>query len=138
MLDESNSDSGSSSSARDREIIQAAYADRVREAFRIFAENLTMGENERSSRERFLRAVEQTRKARDIALEAVAGTANAAEAAAAEEAARAQSQRQEADAGDGLSDEERALIEQALAGTTGQRAPEPLPGANSRSPLMRR
>jgi hypothetical protein len=37
-----------------------------------------------------------------------------------------------------LSDEERALIEQALAGTTGQRPALPLPGATARSPFMRR
>jgi hypothetical protein len=120
---------------RDREIIYTAYADRVREAFRVFAENLTMGENERSSRERFQRAVEQTRKARDLALEAIAGGPTAEPAPS----LPADGERQEAPAAaDGLSDEERALIEQALSGTTGQRAPVPSPSATARSPLMRR
>jgi hypothetical protein len=122
--------------AFDREIIQAAYAERVKEAFRMFSENLTMGENERNSRERFIRAVEQCRRARDVALEAVAGSP--ATEPSADIAAGPDHQTAPPTAGDGLSDEERALIEQALAGTTGQRAPEPLPGANARSPLMRR
>jgi hypothetical protein len=119
----------------DADIIQAAYAERVKEAFKVFAENLTMGENERSSRDRFVRGIEQTRKARDMALEAVVGTraATQAEEDAVESAAQAA-----APVEDGLSAEERAMIEQALSGTTGQRAPEPLPGANARSPLMRR
>ena len=126
------------SRAHDREIIQAAYADRVKEAFKVFAENLTMGENERSSRERFQRAVDQTRKARDIAIEAVSGTPVAADALPLEPGHPEVGRQAPVAADDGLSEEERALIEQALAGTTGQRAPEPLPGANARSPLMRR
>jgi hypothetical protein len=120
---------------RDAEIIQAAYAERVREAFRLFSENLTMGESERNSRERFIRAVEQNRRARDIALEAVAGSS--AETSA-DVGIAPEDQKAAVAVDDGLSAEERALIEQALAGTTGQRAPEPLPGANARSPLMRR
>lgn len=130
-----------SNRAYDREIILSAYADRFREAFRVFSENLSMGENERNSRERFVRSVEQIRKARDIALEAIVGRPMGAEPAAAEAAARADAAGpagQPSAADGGLSAEELALIEQALAGTTGQRTPEPLPGANSRSPLMRR
>jgi hypothetical protein len=114
----------------DSAIIEAAYADKVKEAFKVFAENLAMGENERSSRERFVRAVEQTRKARDVALAAVAGAGATDEAEAATAPATS--------AADQLSDEERALIEQALAGTTGQRPALPLPGATARSPFMRR
>jgi hypothetical protein len=114
----------------DSAIIQSAYAEKIREVFRVFAENLAMGENERSSRERFVRSVEQARKARDIALAAVKGTVAPAEM----EAASAQPG---APADDGLSAEERALVEQALAGTTGQRA-APLPGAPARSPFLRR
>ncbi len=114
----------------DSAIIEAAYADKVKEAFKLFADNLAMGENERSSRERFMRSVEQARKARDIALAAVAGTLAPGETEAAGAPA--------ALGGDGLSEEERALIEQALAGTTGQRAAMPLPGAAARSPFLRR
>ncbi|HTV89520.1 MAG TPA: hypothetical protein VME41_10940 [Stellaceae bacterium] len=116
------------SNQHDSAIIQAAYAERVREAFRVFAENLAMGENERGSRDRFVRTVEQTRKARDMALQAiVSGAASEAEQAVAAAAP----------AGDELSDEQRALVEQALAGTTGQRAPAPL-SPSQRSPLIRR
>jgi hypothetical protein len=119
----------------DAAIIQAAYAERIAEAFKVFAENLAMGEAERASRDRFVRSIEQTRKARDMALEAIVGTraATAAETDAADRSAA-----QAAPASDGLSDEERAMIEQALSGTTGQRAPVPLPSATARSPLMRR
>jgi hypothetical protein len=127
MPDDSHDDDGA--------IIRAAYAERVKEGFKVFAENLAMGENERSSRERFVRGVEQTRKARDIALEALTGGALAAAAEAA--AAAGAAARPTAPVDDGLSDEERAMIEQALSGTTGQRAPEPL-SASQRSPLIRR
>jgi hypothetical protein len=120
---------------RDAEIIHSAYADKVKEAFKIFAENLAMGENDRGCRERFLRALELIRKARDMALDGIGGTAT--EVAPAAVAAGA-APHETAAADDGLSAEERAMVEQALAGTTGQRAPAPLPGASARSPLMRR
>jgi hypothetical protein len=119
----------------DAAIIQAAYAERIREAFRVFAESLAMGEAERGSRDRFVRSIEQTRKAREVALEAIIGTRAATEA---ETDAAVRSAAQAASTYDGLSDEERAMIEQALAGTTGQRAPTPLPSETARSPLMRR
>ena len=125
MPDDSHDDDGA--------IIRIAYAERVKEAFKVFAENVAMGENERSSRDRFVRAIEQTRRARNIALEAIVGTRAATEAEAAVKTAAQQA----ATADDGLSDEERAMIEQALSGTTGQRAPEPL-SASQRSPLIRR
>jgi hypothetical protein len=121
----------------DAAIIHIAYAEKVKEAWKIFAENLAMGENDRGSRERFLRSVDFIRKARDMALEGMRGNAAidpTAEAAAAEGAA----QEVAVAAADGLSAEERAMIEQALAGTTGQRAAAPLPSAATRSPLMRR
>ena len=116
----------------DGAIIQTAYAEKIKELFKVFAENLAMGENERSSRDRFVRSVEQARKARDIALAAMAGMGAPAETEVAPAA-------QPAAAGDdGLSAEERAMVEQALAGTTGQRAAPPLPGATARSPFLRR
>ena len=125
----------SDSNQDDTAIIQAAYAERIREAFRVFAEHLAMGEAERGSRDRFVRSIEQTRKARAVALEAIVGTRAATEAEAAASAGAAAAR---TPAGDGLSDEERAMIEQALSGTTGQRAPVPSPSATARSPLMRR
>ena len=53
----------------DAEIIHAAYADRVTDAFRIFAENISQGQNENNCKERFLRAMQLIRKARNLALE---------------------------------------------------------------------
>ena len=97
----------------DAEIIRSAYADKVKEAFKVFAENLGSGQNQKSSIERFVRAMELVRKARDLALESVSATA----AVQAEErpAERAPS------GADGLSAEDQAMIEHALAGTTGQK-----------------
>jgi hypothetical protein len=62
------------SRATDVDIILDAYAEKVRESFKIFAENLGMGQNYKSSTERFMRSLELIRKARDMALEAMSGT----------------------------------------------------------------
>ncbi len=112
----------------DAEIIRAAYADRVRDAFTAFAENIAVGQNEKSCRDRFVRSVELARKARDLALDAIHGIGivepqiQAGDAAAGEEAAAAA----------GLSPEDQALVEHALVGTTGVAAP---PIAGARRPL---
>jgi len=93
------------------EFITAAYAEKVREAFLGFAENLSVGQAEQSCKERFLRSLAMIKKARDLALRAIvegASVAAPSEAPAAEEAA-----------GEGLSEEDRAMIEHALSGTTG-------------------
>ena len=45
----------------DIEIVRAAYADRVTDAFRVFAENIAMGQNENNCKERFIRAVQLIR-----------------------------------------------------------------------------
>ena len=98
------------------EIIRSAYADKVKEAFKVFAENLGMGQNQKNSTERFLRTLELVRQARDLAIESMSAAAAAppdARPAAGERGADAES--------DGLSAEDQALIEQALAGTTGQK-----------------
>lgn len=104
----------------DAEIIRAAYADKVKEAFKVFAENLGMGQNQKSSADRFVRSLELMRKARDMALAAMSGMAVADQAAQNQE-------RPGADAAqpnpDGLTAEHQAMIDQALAGTTGQKAP---------------
>lgn len=104
----------------DAEIIRAAYAEKVKEAFKVFAENLGTGENPKSSQERFVRAMELVRKARDMALVALDGgsTREAAELGA---TAADRNEADAAPAGDGLSAEDQAMIEQALAGTTGQK-----------------
>ena len=47
----------------DAEIIHTAYAERVREAFKIFADNLGVGENEKLCRDRFVRSLDMVRKA---------------------------------------------------------------------------
>jgi hypothetical protein len=98
----------------DAEIIRSAYSDKVKEAFKVFAENLGSGQNQKSSTERFVRALELVRKARDLALESVTATvAVQAEERPAQERAPA--------GPDGLSAEDQAMIEHALAGTTGQK-----------------
>lgn len=101
----------------DERIIQMAYAERVKDSFKVFAENLAMGENEKTSRERFLRALEWTRKARDLALAAMAGTGFVEPTAAGARFERSER------AGAPLTSEEQAMVDQALSGTTGHRAP---------------
>ena len=92
------------------EFITAAYAEKVKEAFLGFAENLSVGQAEQSCKERFLRSIAMIRKARDLALDAISEgyVAAAPEARPGEEIA-----------GEGLSEEDRAMIEHALSGTTG-------------------
>ena len=97
-------------------IIQAAYAERVADAFKIFAENLGTGQSEASCTLRFRRTLEMVRKTRDLALKVASG------AAGAEPAAGATAADQPAEE---LSAEDKALIEQALSGTTGHSPPPP-------------
>lgn len=105
----------------DVDIIWSAYADRVRDAFKIFADNLGVGENEKLCRDRFARALVMVRRARDLALQAASGEVFAE--AAPEPVARSSSvehavEGEEMSAGP-LSDEDQALIDKALAGTRG-------------------
>src|SRR5216683_2663106 len=77
--------------------ITAAYAEKVKEAFLGFAENLSVGQAEKSC------------KARDLALDAISeGYVAEADARPREEAAA-----------EALSEEDQAMIEHALSGTTG-------------------
>ena len=100
-------------SPEEAEFITAAYAEKVKEAFLAFAENLSVGQAEKSCKERFLRSLLMIRKARDLALVAIIeGDLSGAQAAS-------ERQPDEAAAADGLSDEDRAMIEHALSGTTG-------------------
>jgi hypothetical protein len=91
--------------------ITAAYAEKVKEAFIGFAENLSVGQAEKSCKERFLRSLAMIKKARDLALGAII------EGEVAE--AQAPARPAEQSAADGLSEEDRAMIEAALSGTTG-------------------
>ena len=103
----------------DANIIRAAYAEKVKDAFIVFAENLAVGQGEKSCKERFLRSLEMVKKARDLALEAVSGADVVEPPVASEETAP--------NAGetpmDGLSAADRAMIEQAVGGTTGAGTP---------------
>src|SRR6476660_4251885 len=49
----------------------AAYDDRVKELFKVFAEGLAQGEPERPSQDRFRRALRFAKRARNLALQAV-------------------------------------------------------------------
>jgi len=103
----------------DAAIIHAAYAERVSDAFKIFAENLATGQGEQACTMRFRRALELVRKTRDLALraatEGVIVEQTAAQAAAALNEAP----------GEALSAEDQAMIEHALSGTTGHAPPPP-------------
>src|SRR5438067_11281640 len=92
-------------------IIQAAYAEQVSVAFRIFAENLSTGQSEADCAMRFRRALELIRKTRDLALKAASGHGPAEPAA--------QQSTMAAEESEPLSAEDQALIDQALSGTTG-------------------
>jgi hypothetical protein len=95
------------------DIIQAAYADRVKDAFVVFAENLSSGQAEKLCKDRFRRALLLGKKARDLALEALSD-----EEAAVEPPARIAPASGEI-AADPLSAQDRALIDAAVGGTTG-------------------
>jgi len=102
--------SDNSRAPEEAEFIAIAYSEKVREAFLAFAENLSVGQAEKSCKERFLRSLAMIKKARDLALDAIS-EGYVAEADAARPAEEA--------AGEGLSEEDRAMIEHALSGTTG-------------------
>jgi hypothetical protein len=112
------------SRATDVDIILDAYAEKVRESFKIFAENLGMGQNYKSSTERFMRSLELIRKARDMALEAMSGTAvvePAEEGAATADPNKVSAADMSPLGTNGLSAEDQKMIEHALEGTTGQK-----------------
>src|SRR4051794_28149217 len=110
------------SRASDEDIILDAYAEKIREAFKVFAENLTMGQNHKNSAERFQRSIELTRRARDMALNAINGIGivepeEATEGSTADSAGKV-SAADLSPMGEGISAEDQKMIEQALAGTT--------------------
>jgi hypothetical protein len=51
-------------------VIQAAYQEKVKDIFKVLADALSVGENERSCQQRFQRALRLAKRARDLALEA--------------------------------------------------------------------
>ena len=106
------------SSHSDADIIFTAYADRVTEAFKVFAEGMGSGQSEQSCVMRFRRALDMVRRARDLALQTAAETGAAAEP----EQLRHAAVKEEA-----LSAEDQALIDSALAGTTGHMPAAPTP-----------
>ena len=108
----------------DAEILHTAYAERVREIFKVFADNLSVGENEALCRERFVRALLFARRARDLAVRAAEGEVFA------EPAAIVASKRDEPAPGEEiaagpLSPEHQAMVDKALAGTRGTSSPYP-------------
>jgi hypothetical protein len=96
----------------DTEIIQTAYAEKVKDAFISFAENLAVGQAEKSCTERFMRSLLMVKKARDMAIEAM----NAGEGI--EVAAPTPAPNRGQAAGEGLSAQDQAMIDAAVGGTT--------------------
>ena len=95
------------------EFITAAYAEKVKESFLAFAENLSVGQAEKSCKERFLRSLSMIKKARDLALVALI------EGETVDGSASHDGRPGGAEAGEALSAEDQAMIEAALSGTTG-------------------
>ncbi|HEX3862008.1 MAG TPA: hypothetical protein VHY35_09995 [Stellaceae bacterium] len=103
-------------------IINDAYAEKVREAFRIFADNIATGQGEKACKDRFVRALEIVKRARDMAIEAMNGVSVVEPTEFSNEA------------GDGplakkptpLSPEDEAMIKAVVGESTGLAAPKPL------------
>ena len=68
-------------------LVMAAYDERVKELFKVFAEGLAQGEPERPSQDRFRRALRFAKRARNLALQAVQAEKSADTAALVAEAA---------------------------------------------------
>ena len=110
--------------ASDTDIILQAYAEKVRENFKIFAENLGMGQNYQNSTVRFVRAMELTRKARDMAIDALNGIGIAepvVETSETTDSNKVSAADMSPIGAEGLSAEDQKMIENALAGTTGHK-----------------
>ena len=72
---------------REERLVLAAYDERVKELFKVFAEGLAQGEPERPSQDRFRRALRFAKRARNLALQAVEMEKTEVAAAAVSEAA---------------------------------------------------
>jgi hypothetical protein len=68
---------------REERLVFAAYDERVKELFKVFAEGLAQGEPERPSQERFRRALRFAKRARNLALQALQQEKSAAAEASA-------------------------------------------------------
>ena len=107
----------------DATIILSAYAERVRETFKVFAENLATGQSEAACKENFRRALLLMRKTRDMALQAASPEGLVGP--------KAETRTLAEEAAEPLSAEDQALVDSALAGTTGH-APAPPPAPRYR------
>jgi hypothetical protein len=97
------------------EIIHAAYAEKVKDAFMAFADNLSAGQGEKPCKERFLRSVGLVKRARDLALEAIRAELTVEVRTATDEIAHDS----EGSAAGRLSAADQASIDQAVGATTG-------------------
>ena len=87
----------------------------------MFADNIAVGQSEKSCKERFLRSLQIVQRARTLAMEALSGVSVVEPTEFTDEAGDGPlSGRQQT----ALSAEDQAIIDQALAGTTGQAAPK--------------
>jgi hypothetical protein len=109
------------------EIIHAAYADKVKDAFMVFAENLTVGQGEKSCKDRFLRSLLLAKRARDLAFEVIGGEVPDEPPAPSESVAESGEPKSAANGDERvtgqLSAQDRAMIDAAVGGTTGVGAP---------------
>jgi hypothetical protein len=103
----------------DSAIIYGAYAERVHDAFKVLAENLSTGQNEKACAERFMRALRIVQRARDLALESVSGVVFVEPETVAPEMPRSEAVTAVNEVlADPLSMEDQEMIDKALAGTT--------------------
>ena len=84
----------------------------------VFAENLSGGQAEKLSKDRFLRSMELVRKARDMALDVINEVAGEPQAPGVDGAAKGDAAPTER-----LSAEDQAMIDAAVGGTTGVAKP---------------
>jgi hypothetical protein len=107
----------------DTEIIHLAYVERVKEAFKVFADAVSMGENEKLCKERFLRLLQQTRRVRDTAIDAIHGIDMVEPTAELADPLKNRYGEKEAEP---LSPEDQAMVDMALSKTTGAKPLQPI------------
>jgi hypothetical protein len=107
----------------DTEIVHLAYVERVKEAFKVFADAVSMGENEKLCKERFLRLLQQTRRIRDSAIDAIHGIDMVEPTA---EIADPTKNRYGEKPAEPLSAEDQAMVDMAVGTTTGAKPLQPL------------
>ena len=117
------SDEAQLSRIPDTEIIHLAYTERVKEAFKVFADAVSMGENEKVCKERFLRLLQQTRRVRDAAIDAIHGIDMIEPTAEIVDPLKSRYTEKVAEP---LSAEDQAMVDMALSKTTGAKPLQPL------------